>query len=64
MAISIEDMPRSGATTVPVTIRFPADLHEELTAYAQEHGRPFTAQVLYWLRYDLELAERGKHPKP
>lgn len=45
-------------------IRFPVDLHRELSEYAQAHGRPFTAQVIYWLRHDLELAERGEHPKP
>jgi hypothetical protein len=45
-------------------IRFPDDLHRQLTEYAQSHGRPFTAQVLYWLRHDLELAQRGEHPKP
>jgi hypothetical protein len=64
MPVTIGDMPRAGSETVPVTIRFPADLHQQLTEYAQEHGRPFTAQVIYWLRHDLELAQRGKHPKP
>lgn len=64
MAVTIEGMPRSGVASVPVTIRFPADLHQQLTDYAEQHGRPFTAQVLYWLRNDMELAARGEHPKP
>ncbi len=62
--VTIDSMPRQTANSVPVTIRFPADLHQRLSAYAEEHGRPFTAQVLYWLRHDLEMAERGSHPKP
>lgn len=65
MATTIEGVPPRQATpSTPVTIRFPNDLHEQLTAYAEAHGRPFTAQVIYWLRHDLELAERGEHPKP
>lgn len=64
MASTIEPVPRPQLGSVPVTIRFPADLHERLSEYAQEHGRPFTAQVIYWLRNDLEMAERGEHPKP
>jgi hypothetical protein len=63
MAVTLDDVPRA-TPTVPVTIRFPIDLHRELTEYAEEHGRPFTAQVIYWLRNDLEMAIHGEHPKP
>lgn len=65
MATTIGDVaPRQSTPSTPVMIRFPVDLHRELSEYAQAHGRPFTAQVIYWLRHDLELAERGEHPKP
>lgn len=56
--------PRSAVPSTPVTIRFPVDLHQALTQYAQEHGRAFTAQVIYLLRTDLELLLRGEYPKP
>lgn len=62
---TIEDVaPRPSVPSTPVTIRFPDDLHRQLTEYAQAHGRPFTAQVIYWLKNDLDMAERGEHPKP
>lgn len=61
---TIEDVPRKQTLSTPVTIRFPVDLHQQLTEYAEAHGRPFTAQVLYWLRNDLEMAQRGEYPKP
>jgi len=64
VATTIEDVPRKPIPTTPVTLRFPVELHQQLTQYATAHGRPFTAQVLYWLRYDLELALKGEHPKP
>ncbi len=63
MAVTLDDMAAQAKST-PVTIRFPNDLHRELTDYAQQHGRPFTAQVIYWLRNDLEMVKRGEYPKP
>lgn len=64
MSVTIDGMPRTGSASTPVTIRFPDELHAWLTQYAEAHGRPFTAQVLYWLKNDREMAERGEHPKP
>jgi hypothetical protein len=66
----LSTMPRPPTTTaqpgpaVPVTIRFPRELHDRLTRYAQDHARTFSAQLLYWLAYDVDLAERGEHPLP
>ncbi len=65
MPTTIQAMPpRQTMPTTPVTIRFPVELHEWLTKYARDHGRPFTAQVMYWLQNDREMAERGEHPRP
>lgn len=47
-------------TEIPATIRFPTDLHEELTVEAAEQSRSLNGQVIHELRLLRKMLKARK----
>jgi len=56
--------PPNPTPSVSWTVRAPKDLHERLATYADGRGRTVNGQLLYWLRWLLDEAEKGNDPHP
>lgn len=51
---------RESKEEVVFCLRLPPELYEQLKSYAEVEGRSMNAQLVYWIRKQLDVAGTGK----